>query len=236
MANTFPPTTSFDWLQRAALKLQKSCYRNAGFKYRKIIKELKNEIERLLKRGEEIVLPLQEENNRLKNEIKEKEKQCYDLNVTIEDLLIQAEEKSFLLENFGKTTTNVDISKHKEETDVKNVEIEVKSKDFNEDDEDVEKEVKSKDFSEDDEEVEKEEKSKDSSEDDEEIDKETKKGKEFDRQENIRKVELEMSRIKPKKGKICERKEATSKFFTLHVINLRKFTPAFKSVNPNTFD
>jgi len=198
VANILPPTSSFDWLQRAASKLQKTCYRNAGYKYKKIIKDLKNEIERLTKRGEEIIPSLQDENKRLKIEIQEKEKQCYDLNVMIEDLLIQAEEKSFLLENFGKTT-NIESTTPKE-PEYKNVKTDKivdteKSNDSSEDNEEIEKEAKTKD-----------------SDEDEEIDKETRKGNDFDREENIRKVELEMARIKPKKEKQEKEKKRPQSF------------------------
>jgi len=103
----------FNWLLQAATKLQNSLYRNAEFKYKKIIRGLKNEIAE--------IPSLQEEIKRLQNEMKEKDKLIYDLNAEIETLTINIEE----LNDDAKTSTKPNIV----ETNVsKKSDVEIKEK------------------------------------------------------------------------------------------------------------
>jgi len=189
MANILPSTAPFDWLLLAATKLQTSSYRKAGFKYKNIIRNLKNEIERLTKRGEEIVFSLQDEILRLKDQLKEKDKLCYELQSEIETLQIDAEEKttlyeSTLISDVKTVETQESITEtNTTETNVKTTEIketplnETKNKETEPNTEEIEKETK----------IEKE------------IDvesggkKEKVMKKEFDRAEYERMIDLEMS-------------------------------------------
>jgi len=85
MAIHLPSTASNNWLLRAAAKLEKACYRNAGYKYRVKIKELKAENDDLIRKGEIIIPPLQAEIRRLKEELEKKNKQCAELQQQLVD-------------------------------------------------------------------------------------------------------------------------------------------------------
>jgi len=189
MANILPSTAPFDWLLLAATKLQTSSYRKAGFKYKKIIRDLKNEIERLSKRGEEIVFSLQDEILQLKDRLKEKDKLCYELQSEIETLQIDAEEKIISYKESSpksdvKTVETITETITIETTEFKETPLnETKNKEPNT--EEIEKETK----------IEKEIESNAES----GGEKEKVRNKEFDRAEYERKVDLEMSGFKVSK-------------------------------------
>jgi len=93
--------------------LQNSLYRNAEFKYKSIIRGLKNEIA--------VIPTLQEEIKRLQNEMKEKDKLIYDLNAEIETLGFNIEE----LKDDAKTS----VKPNTVETNVsKKLDVEIKEK------------------------------------------------------------------------------------------------------------
>jgi len=85
MAIHIPNTDSPNWLLRAASKLEKDCHRKASYKYRAQIRELKNENDRLILKGETIIPTLQEEIERLKAELEEKNKLCVALQKKLVD-------------------------------------------------------------------------------------------------------------------------------------------------------
>jgi len=73
MANiTFPCTAPFNWLLQAASKLQKSCYRKAGFTNRTKIKEQSILIDKLKENGEKMMAEYELEIRELKSELKKK--------------------------------------------------------------------------------------------------------------------------------------------------------------------
>jgi len=192
MANKLPTTAPFEWLLRSATKLQKSCYRNAGFKYRITIRDLKNEIERLTKRGEEIIPALQEEIEQLKNQLWAKEKLCNELQAEIEDIKFAAEERDLIGHD-----ANIESS----------IVTTVQSKDSNEPNEDAEKEKEPK-----------KEREKEKDTELEESEKETKvaKGTKRDLTEYARQVELEMSRVSVPKKKKKEKEKKRPLSFSPH--------------------
>jgi len=79
MASQLPNTDSPSWLLRAASKLEKDLYRKISYKYRVKIKDLKTEIERLLRKGEQMQMTFQDEVKRLKAELGIKDKRCGEL-------------------------------------------------------------------------------------------------------------------------------------------------------------
>jgi len=82
MATQVPKTGSFDWLLRAATKLEKAIYRKSNYKYREKIKALKEEIDRYKRQCEIMIPSLQVEVSRLKEELVMKNKRCVDLEMS----------------------------------------------------------------------------------------------------------------------------------------------------------
>jgi len=66
--------------------MEKGCYRKANYKYRVKLKELNTENDRLLEKCEFVLPALQEENQRLKATLEEKDKLCKQLQQRIIDL------------------------------------------------------------------------------------------------------------------------------------------------------
>jgi len=79
MATQVPKTGSFDWLLRAAAKLEKATYRKSNHKYREKIKALNDELDRYKLQCEIMIPTLQVEVRRLKEELEIKTKRCIDL-------------------------------------------------------------------------------------------------------------------------------------------------------------